>query len=516
MLIQYVTCFPTIQDIILAILKDTTLFRTVTNSGLTRKYVCGDPHCLWQITCQKKQLTKEKYKTKVIHVPVNFWYVSSVSPHVCNCVHQVKHSNGSGPPMAEPKKGNLVPKKRKFEVDTTTMKELNNTQWEKEINYLKSVATIHYQNWQNCCNHIISLEDKVVRLEKLVECFQKNQTNVLQNANLDIKSTNLQETCGKKATLKNHNPSSGNEKSPDIVESQVIDLVKHDTDDSVFPIDSVLKKSEHESKFMKPQTEINSDGCIKDYAVATRTHNCNQEFLAELLYNIKETRALKHNYDVFMKNHRRKLNKTDPVSETRNKITFLSDDNLFKLLPNTLLDDNVVDAFSTLISETFHLKTTGKLIILPFMLIYNCHEHDYSRVEKWSKKSKLMKPLEKYKTVIVPICNGNHWTTIVVQNSVKQFDIYDSMNRSKRTKEIEMVTSYLKHEYTSFDIKEWSTCMVPCPNQGNNTDDCGVHVMMHILCLTLKVPLHFEQKDCNLLRVYFFNCLRQRKLIFYD
>ncbi|KAL5596392.1 hypothetical protein BROUX41_006689 [Berkeleyomyces rouxiae] len=88
-------------------------------------------------------------------------------------------------------------------------------------------------------------------------------------------------------------------------------------------------------------------------------------------------------------------------------------------------------------------------------------------------------------TVVIPVCQGSHWTLLVVQPLAKQFTHIDSLNPRGSPNMLATVQTWLGHFLgAGYDESEWVKVSVPAPAQ-NNGYDCGVFTIMNAVSLVL-------------------------------
>ncbi|KAE8739563.1 hypothetical protein FOCC_FOCC014946 [Frankliniella occidentalis] len=107
-----------------------------------------------------------------------------------------------------------------------------------------------------------------------------------------------------------------------------------------------------------------------------------------------------------------------------------------------------------------------------------------------------------FRTLMVPICQSDHWTLIVVDMPSKTMSYFDSMNGNGIPECMHVVLNYLRDELLAkkqqiLEINKWSLERkkdIPCQT---HFVDCGVFLLKHALCIALGEPFNFTQTSLS-------------------
>ena len=92
------------------------------------------------------------------------------------------------------------------------------------------------------------------------------------------------------------------------------------------------------------------------------------------------------------------------------------------LLPNSYIDDNIINAFAKIIKE--NTAETEPLIFDPLFITSLTNDTEKYGFMKWAQKVKSWS----HKLWLVPRCENAHWTLIVVVFPTKEIIYLDSMH----------------------------------------------------------------------------------------
>jgi Ulp1 family protease len=88
-------------------------------------------------------------------------------------------------------------------------------------------------------------------------------------------------------------------------------------------------------------------------------------------------------------------------------------------------------------------------------------------------------------TILIPICESNHWTLLVIRPSKRMIAHFDSLNARGSTmytgKAMEWAKAFLKEDFIA---KDWKVFQHQSPMQTNG-HDCGVHTITNAMCIAL-------------------------------
>ena len=159
----------------------------------------------------------------------------------------------------------------------------------------------------------------------------------------------------------------------------------------------------------------------------------------------------------------------------------LFEDDSTCLLDNEKLNDTIVVIFTRkLMIESPHLKN----VILPdsiFYLSLSQNSPNITQCERFKRASRFVKTLGPQDTLVVPICENDHWYVIVVNSSYAIVMDSLSIHALTRNKQIliSLICKFLnwRNPDVVYAIKRY--CL-KVPQQINSTD-CGVYLILNLI-----------------------------------
>ena len=198
-----------------------------------------------------------------------------------------------------------------------------------------------------------------------------------------------------------------------------------------------------------------------------------------------------------------------------------------RMLPGQWLNDDLIDAYGWLLNERDQL-IRDRGMTAPRCHVYSCFfisqllqgGYTFEKVRKWTNASSLLAYgqhqkmiLEEKDLLFFPInTNNQHWTVVVVDLCNQKLLYYDTLNRGGRggraTQVLKSIGRYLDDELVSRYDMTYIPAAQSWPhfypeesrasgNRQRNACDCGVFVLAIIHCLSMGIPLDFEQHDMD-------------------
>lgn len=125
-------------------------------------------------------------------------------------------------------------------------------------------------------------------------------------------------------------------------------------------------------------------------------------------------------------------------------------------------------------------------------------------MDRWMKRVGLdSKKFLNIETILIPICEGNHWTVVVVRPKLRTIAHMDSLGTkgAGRTQVTNIVLNWVRHVLGQNFTQDWRVLNYISPTQ-NNGYDCGVHVITNATHLALGLdPSCYEASDMPLQRL---------------
>lgn len=177
----------------------------------------------------------------------------------------------------------------------------------------------------------------------------------------------------------------------------------------------------------------------------------------------------------------------------------VTNDDLRTLNPGAWLNDNVIDAFLSALTET---STETKSFAFSTHFFSRLENDGYKAVRRWAIRQKV--DVFKMDKVLVPINRGNtHWILGCIDNKNKEINVYDSLSGYGRS-EAPVLLDYMQHEAERLGVACPQYKLNPqkqCPRQTNGVD-CGVFVCANSYMLASNKPLTFSQSQIADMRMY--------------
>lgn len=162
------------------------------------------------------------------------------------------------------------------------------------------------------------------------------------------------------------------------------------------------------------------------------------------------------------------------------------------------LNDEIINAYLEWIVEAANTAAKAEAkehgepdTLVPKFIAQNSFFHNTLKDKGPQATTRLMKRQKapgteflKVDSMLVPICNGNHWTIGVVRPIAKTIEYFDSMgNPANRTAFGRLIRIWLEHQLgASYKAEEWTVPETDCAYQSNGWD-CGVFVCTNALCI---------------------------------
>uniref|UniRef100_A0A1A8S2Q8 SUMO1/sentrin specific peptidase 5 n=1 Tax=Nothobranchius rachovii TaxID=451742 RepID=A0A1A8S2Q8_9TELE len=189
------------------------------------------------------------------------------------------------------------------------------------------------------------------------------------------------------------------------------------------------------------------------------------------------------------------LEKPAPLFRVVYKKHIVTLDDLLTLADQNWLNDQVMNMYGELITESSHHKVH----------FFNSFFHrqlmtkGYDGVKRWTKQVDLFSK----SLLLVPIHLEVHWCLVTADIATKTICLYDSQGHVLQ-KVVRNIVKYLMTEakekkQPAFEDGWKLACDEEIPQQ-TNENDCGVFVLEYSRCLALSRPFQFSQKDIPKIR----------------
>ena len=186
------------------------------------------------------------------------------------------------------------------------------------------------------------------------------------------------------------------------------------------------------------------------------------------------------------------------ASPVRRPAIRLSREHMQCLLPNSMLNDEVINMYSSLLhQESLQNEPGGSALHIMSTHFYSrmCEygkELDFAGVKRWTKRVDVFRKDEENDEVtflkgiiLVPIHAPQHWVLVAIDFRAKQLKFFDSLGGSSSPylDNIERWLQLLSEEQCcTVSLEDWERSSINCPLQDNGID-CGVFVcqfMKHV------------------------------------
>ncbi|MBE3044657.1 hypothetical protein IMZ48_19270 [Candidatus Bathyarchaeota archaeon] len=168
-----------------------------------------------------------------------------------------------------------------------------------------------------------------------------------------------------------------------------------------------------------------------------------------------------------------------------------------RLVPATVwLNDNIVngtllwlDRFINQAAGITDVKTQTRKCLMPGSFFFTrLLDNGVKNTERSLRRLGVNKGnILDIETILMPICQGSHWTLVVVEPRKRRISHFDSLNpagsEAKRTVARDWMRSILGDAFVE---EEWRVVKYRAPQQFNSFD-CGVHTVLNGMCLGLGI-----------------------------
>ena len=177
-----------------------------------------------------------------------------------------------------------------------------------------------------------------------------------------------------------------------------------------------------------------------------------------------------------------------------------------RLLPPTeWLNDEVVNGALEWLDEAVNLaagvndpkKATRKCLVMTSLWYKSAKEKGFTGTARALRRQGVTKDnILDVDTILVPICEGNHWTLLVIEPSKRKIAHMDSMNAAGSTRVTDLAKVWMKDILGDVYVdEEWSIVRHEAPAQRNGYD-CGVFAITNGMCLALGLsPIYTYRSD---------------------
>ena len=168
-----------------------------------------------------------------------------------------------------------------------------------------------------------------------------------------------------------------------------------------------------------------------------------------------------------------------------------------RLVPPTVwLNDNIVngtllwlDRFINEAAGITNVKTQTRKCLMPGSFFFTrLLDHGVKGTERTLRRLGVNKDnILEVQIILMPICQVNHWTLVVVEPPKRRISHFDSLNPAGSDSKRELAKEWMKSILgDSFIEAEWSYARYRAPRQTNGWD-CGVHTVLNGVCLGLGI-----------------------------
>ena len=132
------------------------------------------------------------------------------------------------------------------------------------------------------------------------------------------------------------------------------------------------------------------------------------------------------------------------------------------------------------------------------------NQRGHAGVARWASRAEINgTKLLDVEQILIPTCNGVHWTLLAISGTKRTITHYDSLG-GNGTEYLRMATEWLKGELgNAYKEEEWTT-VVGDSNRQQNSMDCGVFCAMnaHALAVGRQPDLVFPSSDASDARMF--------------
>ena len=166
-----------------------------------------------------------------------------------------------------------------------------------------------------------------------------------------------------------------------------------------------------------------------------------------------------------------------------------------KVVPETeWLNDEIVNgtlawldrAINSAAGIKEYRKHTRKCLAMSSFFWKQISERGVAKTERTLKRCGVHKDnILDVDTILLPICEHNHWTLIVIRPSKRTIAHMNSLNPGVSSKKTDLAVALVKHILEDkFVEEEWKVVVHEAPRQTNGWD-CGVHTVTNGMCVAL-------------------------------
>ena len=168
-----------------------------------------------------------------------------------------------------------------------------------------------------------------------------------------------------------------------------------------------------------------------------------------------------------------------------------------RLVPSTVwLNDNIVngtllwlDRYVNEAAGITDVKAQTRKCLMPGSFFFTrLLDHGVRGTERTLRRLGVNKDnILDIETILMPICQVNHWTLVVVEPRKRKISHFDSLNPAGSEGKKALAKDWMKTILEdSFVDEEWSFANYKAPRQTNGWD-CGVHTVLNGVCLGLGI-----------------------------
>ncbi|KAI9323792.1 hypothetical protein BX666DRAFT_1890489 [Dichotomocladium elegans] len=197
----------------------------------------------------------------------------------------------------------------------------------------------------------------------------------------------------------------------------------------------------------------------------------------------------------------------------QNKTAIVEYKDIYKLAPETWLNDEIINFYMQLIVE--RAENNSQLPSVHCFNTFFCstlRDSGYAKVRRWTKRVDIFSK----DIVFIPINYSYHWTLGVIDMKAHTIQVYDSLGGS-HDNTLMLLKEYLAAEHEDkkkqpVDLSDWKTCSPKDIPQQRNMSDCGVFACTFAERLSRRHSFNFSQDDMSLIRKRMILSIAQNKI----
>ena len=209
------------------------------------------------------------------------------------------------------------------------------------------------------------------------------------------------------------------------------------------------------------------------------------------------------------------LDQDELLFESKDPYIQLHRRDIVRLRDHELLNDELINSFSVLMSRTLPSSSTCYIFNTFFLAVLKVG--GYNRVKRWVSKIKLFD----FERLLIPVHHDGHWTLILVEIKPRRIEYYDSMPSGQECEFfLQLVLDFLDSYHQDFFASPLEKASWVCIGQQDRplqliSGDCGVFVCYNMQELANQRKPQFSQNDIPDFRKFilqqYITCLKLEK-----